>query len=548
MIAAQLGEIDLNPLFSRMTRKYTPPMNKRVMEGLAVSAMEQIEAYLDAQIRSVCIGMPSCVRYVRLERCTSQEEYEEITKPRNNRRFFDLADSSIYLVKLYIEFTDSDGVIHEIVRNLQLPFVVRGGILTIAGTKCHVTPVLSDKIFTPGNNSIFVRLMQDRNNVFRMYHTLLINGKGETRYVIWATLLRNSVTGGRALRAKTVITHYLLAKYGFKETFMRYAGVVPEYGDHISEKSHPPEDWMVYESTGLMPSTYPGKVYQKSSIKLAIRRDQWSREVETLIYGFFYIVDHFPSRFKPLESYLEDKSLWIILIGLILIGSEYGENKLHLFISENLETIDPYLDPASQAKLRERGINLENYHDLLNYLQVNFDTMIRENETNGLSVYGKNLEVLYYILYETLYGFAMVKFKLNKAINRRPLTLKDVTENLRSYVRMGAVYDLSSGKIITEAVNYGGDHLYPKLTAVVSEQENRSGAQKGGTEHIAPGPQHWLDLSMVTTGSVLNIPKSNPTPMVRINPWITLDEETNTILPNPKYEKLIEENKHLFKL
>lgn len=39
-----------------------------------------------------------------------------------------------------------------------------------------MVPVLSDKVFTPSGGSIFVRLAQDLNNFFRMYHTLMVNG------------------------------------------------------------------------------------------------------------------------------------------------------------------------------------------------------------------------------------------------------------------------------------------------------------------------------------------------------------------------------------
>ena len=39
-------------------KRYVPPMNRKVMEGMAVSAMKHVEEYLDAQIRSVCEGFP----------------------------------------------------------------------------------------------------------------------------------------------------------------------------------------------------------------------------------------------------------------------------------------------------------------------------------------------------------------------------------------------------------------------------------------------------------------------------------------------------------
>jgi len=541
----------MNPLFSRMTKRYTPPMNREVMEGMVVSVMEYVEEYLDAQIRSVCVGLPDNVRYIGYERCTSQEEYEEITKARGNRRTFDLAKSSVYMVKYFISFIDEMGTEHLITRYVYLPFVNTGGIMHIGGTPYHIVPVLSDKVFTPEQDSIFVRLMQDRNNMYRMYHTAIINGKREARYVIWAVIYRNQTDSrtSATTKAKTLLTHYLFGKYGFTGAFTRYAGSVPEFGtDNINTETHPPDQWVICQSTGVKPATCLDRVYQRTQIRLAVKKENWNPAMESLIMGFFYIIDHFPDRFKAELSYLDDTALWMILIGHIRLSGVYGEHKLHTKIAEHFESLDGYLDTVVKEKLAERGIILENYYDLLNYIQVNFNEMIRENESSGLCVYGKNMEVLSYLLYDILYGFVMVKFRLNKILSRRPLTLKDVTENYHRQVRMGAIFSLSSGKIITEAVSYSGDSLYPKITAVIAEQKNRAGANRGQSDRVVVGPHYWIDLSMVTVGSVLNLPKSNPTPVARVNPWITIDQRTGTVLPNPKFEKLIEDNRPQFKL
>lgn len=542
----------MNPLFSRMTKRYTPPMNREIMEGMAVSSMKYLEEYLDAQIRSVCAGLPPEVRYVSYERCTPQEEFDELTKVRNNRRTFDLANSTVYLVKFHLVFTDQMGIEHLITRFIYLPYVTDAGIMSIGGTQHHIVPVLSDKVFTPSNDSIFVRLMQDRNNMFRLYHTVIFNGVREARYVVWATIYRGENNDSRSTpttKAKTTLAHYLFGKYGFSDAFTRYAGSVPVFGmDEINPEDYPSDEWVICESTHVKPPTCIDKMYIATKIKLAIRKENWTPAMKALVVGFYYVVDHFPDRFIPTPRSLDDRAIWMILIGHIRFSGVYGENKLYNDIEKHFESLDGYLDTVVQQKLREKGVELENYYDLLNYIQINFDAMIRENENNGLCVYGKNLEVLSYILYDILYGFVMVKFRLCKIVNRRPLTLKDVTENLHRRVRMGAVFGLSSGKIITEAVSYSGDSIYPKVTAIITEQENRAGANRGQSERVTVGPQHRVDLSMVTAGSVLNLPKSNPTPMARVNPWITLDPLTGTVLPNPKFEKLIDDTRPLFKL
>lgn len=570
----------MDRLFSRMIGRYAPPMNEKVMEGLAVSSLEYLEEYLDSQIRSICHGMPSCFRYVGYERCMPDDEYGEVTKLRSgNRRVFELAPSSMYLLKLFFVFTDKLGHEHEITRHIYLPRVDRGGIITVSGTKYHLIPVLSDKVFTPSDSSVFVRLTQDRNNMFRMYNTVVADGRRETRYVVHATIYRSpdSKRTKSSKRPVTTLVHYLLGKYGFHETFQRFAGVVPEvgYGNDISRDKYPEESWIIYESTKQKPATCQEKAYRPTTIKVAVPREKWSLALEALVFGLYYVLDHFPGRFahpttseqidedgvihsvadagtvedrtRYLKRCLEDLALWKILIGIIVLSEGRGENSLYKDISEHFESLDAYLDSNAKAKLEEKNIFLNNYYDLLAYVAINFNDMILCNEDQALNVYGKNLEILSYVLYDITYGFTTMKFNLNKAANRRDLTLKDITSHFQQYIKMGAMFSIHSGKIITKAVSYSGDHLYPGITAVIAEQENRAGAARGQSNRVVVGKQHRIHLSMITVGSVLNLPKANPTPIARINPWVTMDERTNTVIPNPKFQALLEENMKYFR-
>lgn len=550
-------------------------MNEDVMNGLAVKAMKHLEEYIDAQIRSICVGLPKSVKYLRYERCSPEEEFAEITRVRGSKRHFNLARSTVYLVRYIFEFTDELNQRHEITKYIYLPFVRDAGLMMIGGTETHLVPVLSDKVFTANSTgdtaSIFVRLVQDRNNFFRLLHTFLVNGRREAHYVAHAEIYRNSAKGRSAsareitTRAKTVLPHYLFARYGFEGAFSRYAGVVPVVGDEktITPELYDPEEWVICESTKLKPpKTNLERFYTPTTIRLAVPKKAWSHQVCCLVAGFYYVVDHFPGRFKltmvtdpttgedrPTADVLNDTALWMILIGHIRFSGNYPENKLYSSIREHFETIEPYLDKAVQDKLTEQGIHLENYFDLLNFIQVTFNDFIRANDTSGLSIYGKNLELYHYVAYDILYGITMMKFKLGKSAARGSITLNDAETNIRRVVRMGAIFDLASGsKIVSEVVGYSGDHKYPKITSIVAQQEGRDGGDRDTEKRIVPGPEHWLDLSMVTTGSILNLPKANPTPVVRVNPWIMLDKKTGTILPNPKFDELIERTKPLIKL
>lgn len=558
-------------------------MNERIMRGLATYVIPYLEEYIDAQIRSICVGIPPSVRYVGYERCTPEEEFEFVTKLKNNKRFFELAKTNKYMVKYSFEYTDELGKKEVMVKHIYLPYVTEGGLLKIAGTEMHLIPVLSDKVFTPKGDSIFVRLVQDRNNFYRMYHTIRINDVRVSRYVAHAEIYRSAPKKSsgdkfpmeQTTKAKTVLPHYLFARYGFTGAFERYIGHVPVVGNDktITPENYSPEAWVICESTQIQPKkSNLDKLYRPTNIRLAIPKDKFSHEMECLVVGFFYVVDHFPERFVPNLSeikvtptdgvdtadaqiaakyleYLNDRALWMILIGHIRFSGLFVEQRLYNSIAEHFETIEPYLDQAVKTKLAENGIYLDNYFDLLFYIQAKFNDFILENERNGLCVYGKNLEILQYVAYDILYGFTMMKFKLNKTASRgEMITQRDVSEALRRIVKMGALFKLQNGdKLVCEVVGYSGDHLYPKITSVVAQQENRAGGGRTTEKRVVPGPDHWIDLSMVFAGSVLNLPKSNPTPVVRINPYITIDEKTSTVIPNEKFKPLVEKYGYLFK-
>lgn len=570
----------MDRLFTRMTERYVPKMNERIMKGLAVSALKDIEEYLDDQIRTICQGMPSCIRYAGYRRCTSQEEYEEVTRSRSQKRTYDIAQSSLFMVNYYFEFTDALNNKHEIVRPLSLPIVEEGGIITMSGSRHHIIPIISDKVLTPSQSTIFIKLTQDKNKAFRCYHSLMINGRREVRNVAWSQIYRNTKPTGEMARTKaeTVLVHYLFAKYGFGGTFSRYAGIHPVVG-HIKEitpENYPLDKWVIYSSTGKQPDTNIDRVYRRSNIAMAVPVEHNTQVVENLIVNTFYIIDHFPDRFEPrakqvqkvdedgVVTYvnqavshkefahevlkrLDDIALWLILIGDIRFGDQLGDNKKYTDIRDHVETLDSYLDSVSKRRLEERGIFVENYLDLLHYVSANFNELIQAGNSQGLNVYGKTMDVLSYLLYDITTALTNEKFALNKVASRRPLTKQDVLSSLRKGLKTGAIYRITSGKIITKAVDYSGDHMYPGITSVLAEQESHAGAGRGENETTVVGPQHYLDLSMITLGSILNLPKKTPTPLARVNPWAMIDPNNGTVLENPKLKPLLDENAKWFK-
>lgn len=526
----------MNRLFARLLEENTPTVNPSVMEGLACLYMKRAEAYIDNVFRSASRSFPTGLVYLGYERCTPHEEFEEITRVKNNRRIFDLAKSDLYLIKYKFAF---EGIPLPD-RYIYLPYVGDGGIFSLGGAMFHITPVLSDKVISPGYDSVFVRLLRDKIIFKRCYHTVEINGVRETVHVIWSQIYRKQRDNRRVpitTKAMTTVAHYLFAKFGFTETFRQYAGFVPVIGEEeINTTNYPPEDWIICNSSDAKPKTYIGDFYQSSKIRLAIPKDKWTPITKALVVGFFYVVDHFPTRFKP--GYVDNTYIWIVLLGHILFSGLYGENKLYTNIQEHFTSLDDYVDTIVAEKLKENNYHVETFYDLLALILGNWNTLVLDNENTTLSMYGKSLEVLYYVLYDITAGIFKMNFRLSKQASKKTLTPKDVIEAFNKNMKMGAVFGLSSGKIITESVSYSGDHKYPKITSKITEQESLPGATRGRSRRLVVGEEQHIDISMVEAGSVLFLSKSNPTPTQRVNPFVVLDLATGTIVPNPKFEEL----------
>lgn len=529
----------MNELFSRLTDLHTPKANPLVMKGLACHYMQFADQYVDSVFKSASKSFPQGLEYLGYERCTPYEEFIQITRVINNKRLYDLAKSDLYMNKYKFAFNGKP--LPD--RFIYLPFVAEGGLFHLGGPLYHITPVLSDKVISPGTDSIFVRLLRDKIIFKRCYHSFIVNNIRETSHVIWSQIYRRPKDNNKKIpattKANTTIAHYLFSKYGFTKTFEKYCGFVPVVGEEeINATTYPDSHWVICESSQIKPKTYIGDFYQSTRIRLAIPKDKWNNIVKGLVLGFYYVVDHFPSRF--FVNSLDNTTMWMILLGHIVFSGLYGENKLYTSIEEHFTSLDDYVDTIIIDKLKESGYNVNNFYDLLASIIENFNNLVLNTESSNLSMYGKSLEVLYYVLYDINSGIFKVNFKLNKMVSKKPLTEKDVNEAFNKNIRQGAVFGLSSGKIITESVSYSGDHMYFKVTSKITEQENLPGGARGKSKRTVVGPDKHLDISMVEAGSVLFLSKANPTPSTKINPFIHLDLKSGTIIPNPKFNELRE--------
>lgn len=526
----------MNRLFSELVDEYTPEPNPAICNGLAMSVMDRVEKYIDTVFRSVAKNFPAGLTYEGCERCTPQEEFEECTKTYNGKRTYNIATSYLYLMKYHFKYQGKEIPS----RYMYLPYVGDGGIIYLNGTCYHISPVITDVVISPTFNSIFVRLLCDKLVFNRCYHSIVVNGVKNTTHVSWSTIYRKSKTTGKDIAttaANTCNMHYLLAKMGFTEVFRRYLGYVPIVGlDEINSKNYPPDQWVICESTKIQPKTFIHGIYIPNQLKMAIPKEHWNADAKTLVTGFYYVADHFPDRVKM--GFLDKPVLWKILLGHIRFSGDYSEASLMESIQIHFNSIDDYVDLIVKDKLKEAGYEVNDFYDLLALIMLQFDNWAINAPESNNSMYGKTMEILYYILFNVTSVIFHTSFKLNEMALKKTLLMKDIIMLFNKNLKTGAIYKLTDAHIAMSTVAYCGDNKYPKITSTLALQQSSPGAKKGSKHHVKIDSSKRLHISAVEAGSLLYLNKSDPTPIVKANMFLNVNLLNYQIEPKEKFKEM----------
>ncbi|MGI9213254.1 MAG: hypothetical protein ACR2HF_12360, partial [Methylococcaceae bacterium] len=313
---------------------------------------------------------------------------------------------------------------------------------------------------------------------------------------------------------------------------------------------YPVEEWVVAYSMQIKPKTYKEPVYYPNKLFVAVKRTDWTPMTQALIAGAFYVIDHFPQRITL--STIQDARMWVILLGEIIFSgnSRVGVNCTR--IQEHFDSLDEYVDPIVARKLIEIGYDVRDFYQLMARILKEFNQWILSSPETTQSVYGKNLEVLYYALFDikaNIYRtvFQLVNQERKKQEKGTTLALKDVLDIFNKNLKPGSIYGLQRGNISAGSVSYSGDNKYFKLTSVIGQQQSVVGARQGKRTRMTVDASKRLHSSMIEAGSVLFLSKSKPTTMIRANPYVHVDLSTGIIVSNPKFVSLLEHTENLLK-
>jgi len=526
---------------SNFIQEKTPKFNKIMVEGICYHRIKDVLTYIDNFIKySASSKTNTRLKYLGYRQLTPKEEIKFLFN-KSGRVVYDIAENDIFLVEYLFQYGDEEEIRKQY---FYLPYLRKGNIMYLSGNKFLIMPTLADKVISIGEKIIFINILTAKYSFSRSYFSIKVNGKFNRVSLIITELYKNQVKKLEdTTKANATIIHYLLANYGYSKTIELLVGFVPEPVYDVPKNF----DGVVLETTGEVPKGYikDKELYKPTRIKFLVDKDNYNENVLYCIGNLFYIIDNFPDNITIEE--LDNVSVWKRLLSEIIHSGNHGLVYLNEKINAHFIDLNSPFDTITLNKLKDINVNALTLMELLVYIFKNFNKWIMDADTRTL-YNNKTYEVESFVLSMLTSRITRIFLDINKEELRtedKNLDPKVVTKIFKKYFTTRSVFGLRKEKMFVASIEYSGDHLYPKNTAMVVEQEsdyiNVNRTEGGSGIEI----KKKILGSMSTVGSILGLSKKKPTPIIRLNPYVNIDYSSGTILKNERYNDIIEKTDKL---
>lgn len=516
----------------------SPKFNSQMVEGLCYHRLKTAVDYIDRFIKYGCRSKTDThLKYLGYKEVSPKDELKWLFGNKNSKTEYDIAENDIYLVKFFFQYADYE-VREEL---LYVPYMHPGNVIHLSGNRLLVMPVLADKVISVGEKIIFINILTAKYNFTRSYTGVVVGGRLNRVPVINTELYKNqSKKIEDTTKANTTVLHYLLANYGYSQTMTMLLGFVP-----IPTLNSEVEGHVIIKSTGQPPQGYIRNkaLYQGSQIKFAVPLDKYNERSVYVIGNLFYVIDNFPDSVFPGD--LEDMGMWRRLLGEIIHSGNHSLKYLSEKIDAHFNDLNSRFDNITIDKLADVGVNATNLIELINTIFLNFNEWIMNASPRSL-YYNKTYEVESFALSNITSRITRIVLDINKEelrIDGGVLDEKTVDKIFKKYFKTKTVFSLKNERLFVASIDYCGDHHYPKNTSMVIQQESDFVNVNKGEANTSEKKK--LVASMATVGSILGLSKNNPTPVIRMNPYVNVDPVTGTILPHPQWNYIVEETDKL---
>lgn len=519
----------------------SPKFNAVMMNGLAHHRMMYSIHYIDRFIKYGCQSKTQThLRYLGYKELAPKDEIKYLFN-KTGRTEYDIAENSIYLVEFYFQYGESDEVMKHL---FYLPYVSRGNTINLSGSKMLVMPVLADKVISIGEHAIFINILTAKYNFKRTLFAVVVDGRFARVKLVNTELYRNqSKKQEDTTKANTTALHYLVANDGYTAVMQRLLGFVPV----MTYKDTMP-GYVIVKSTGEAPQGYikNKKIYSPTPIRFAVKQELYSEKVLYVLGNLLYVIDNFPEVLAMQD--FDDTIVWKRLLSEIIHSGNHGLYYLAEKIGAHFNDLNSRFDDVTIEKLKDVGVISSTLIELIYVIFEQFNDWIMTASSRNL--YGnKTYEVESFALSNLTSRITRIVLDINKEELREKgkdpsgeskgiLEQKSVDKIFNKYFKPKTVFSLKNEKLFVTSIEYCGDHLYPKNVAMIVHQE--ADAINTKTKNANTSERRKISASMTTVGSILGLSKGNPTPVVRLNPYVNVDIATGTVLPNPLYNDIVE--------
>lgn len=521
-----------------LVKSVTPKFNERVAEGFVMKEVSCVVQYVNNIVESAANDFPAGLVYIGMERVSPEEEYDQRTHKKN--KTYDISKSTVFAVKLKFEY------LGEPLRDyyLLLPYLEEGGTLTISGSTFTVTPVLIDKAYSVGIDSIFLYVNKNKLTFKQTAHNYYENNKRTSSFVVTTDMYRgrnSSKLKSDQLRNTHKMSllpiHYLLARDGVSGVFKRYFGIDVVIGDSelINPDMYDTDQWTICSSIGVKPARFKVKYYRPSNVAIAVKNKDLNIVTRSVIAGIFYIIDYYPDRVKP--EYADDPKLWYHLLALTIKPDVSQEPVCIDKLDDHFRSLETFIDSQVKRTLEDSDVYVDDIFDVLVDVIKTYSDRINITTEQLASMYDKRLVILRYLLQGVRNNTFNMGFDLQSLRNsKKAYTKTDIDKIIGMRIKTTEILMVNRNPEVNSISN-PTDNMVPTMTLPVKQQTSMAGSKKGASPKFTPALS--LSASIAEVGNLTSDAKDDFTGRSRLNPYVTLDDD-GTVIRNPELREIIE--------
>ncbi len=540
----------MNPLLNKFIKDNTPVIDPRIGDGLSYSESNKIPAFIDRVLRINSASFPKGLVYIGLRKATPLEGYRYQTRALNNIRRYDINRNDIRMYVFHFEFNGTP-----MQKYIYLPFISRHGFMHMNGVKYVVSPVVADGIMTIKPNSIFVKLIKTKLWFERFVSQIVVDGVREYVPIYFSKIHHkesDSNSGGRMIKMKPTLVHYLCCKYGMTKTLELFglSNVLMVGVDEFKQNpdKYPKEDWVVVESTGKKPArSYAYGLYTPMQYLFLVPRQQYETisTAPSVLGTLIYVLEHFPSPKRMNPDTVNNIDSWRLMLGESIRSSDEHYAVIKNAMDKHMISLDEYVDEMVHDDFKRIGFGqIDSVYKLFVFIVQNFNVMVSEVNkiATSNSFYGKQLQVLQFLLFNIVKAINRCYFELNglrieQERDPNKVIKDDDIRKILGNIRPEEIMRIKEHAEIIP-VEDPTDLPLLKLGRIVVPQEKSDKLRTSKTSFDVSSPENKLNASLIEVGAALDMAKADPAGRNRINLFVKLSDDL-TIIPNEELEPIM---------